>query len=91
MTIYKELIPTATNIVHTIKLNGNLIAIEKQYNMFVAYFEYNPATEYTYEIILCETGAEIPDRNWSHYNTFMMYGDSYVLHAMVHLKLVEYK
>ena len=82
MKIYKYILEAKTNQPEQIVINGDLLGIEQQGKDFVVYFAVNESIKSVYEIVLCETGAEIPNHVWFYSKSFMLFGGAYVLHAM---------
>ena len=89
MKIYKYPIKFIPNEPTLLVLQGELLSFNVQYNNIVCYATYSElGRKNTYEIILCETGAEtnnIGDKTYM--GTLVLNNGMYILHAFA--KLVE--
>ena len=89
MKIYKYPIKFIPNKPTTVILQGELLSFGIQYNNVVCYSTYSELSrKNTYEIILCETGADVDhigDKNYM--GALTLNNGMYVLHAFA--KLVE--
>ena len=81
MKVYKEKLSFAVNSPIVIALPGKLLSIEKQGTSFVVYFQSLPHLIANYEIWFLETGFNTNKYVGQYYKTFMLYNDTYVLHA----------
>ena len=82
MKIYKNYIPTVSNMPMSIDLNGELLSIEEQKGRLVVYYNVDENITKKYAITLVETGKDVRVVG-KYFKTLMLFGGEYVLHAFI--------